>query len=147
MMDKNIEARLRAIVTANVIVGGYPDTMAIARAAYELGRQSSGSVAMTLDRTKWSGSVHEEQTTVLDRWIVEADADTIERLMTRDIARSDIEDQRFLAQVWIESGGDPEDGDGSTYHWGEGERIRFRRAVARLRPSLVEPDPDQGFLL
>ncbi len=141
------EDKLREIVTANVKVGGYPDTMGIARAAYELGRLCSGSVAMTLDRTTWRGSSHEDQTVVLDRWIIDADPRTLERLMTRDIARSDLEDQRFLARVWSESGGDPDDANGSTYHWSEGERIRFRRAVARLRPAQVEPDDRQTSLL
>lgn len=143
----NIEDNLRKIVTANVNIGGYPDTMGIARAAYELGRLSSGTVAMTLDRTTWRGSSHENQTVVLDRWIIEADPQVLDHLMTRDIARSDIEDQRFLARVWNESGGDPDDADGSTYHWSEGERIRFRRAVAKLRPSQVEPDDRQSSLL
>lgn len=36
--DRESTDQLKAIVIENTVVGGYPDTMAIARAAFDLGR-------------------------------------------------------------------------------------------------------------
>lgn len=36
--NRELTVQLKAIVIENTVVGGYPDTMAIARAAFDLGR-------------------------------------------------------------------------------------------------------------
>ena len=153
MADADITARLRAIVLRHTVVGGYPDTMAIARDAYALDRVEP----MTLERTVWRGDVSREETQELEDWIATARDEELQRLLTGDFPATDEEGQAFLAIVWNDADDDHAgllDGrqmssreDRPTYHWGDGERRAFRRAVERLRPGYLDPHPGQGSLL
>lgn len=149
----DLDARLREIVLRHTVVGGYPDTMAIARDCYALDRMEP----MVLERTVWRGDVSRDETQDIEDWIRTAPDDEMRRLLSDDLSVTSEADQALLARVWNDANDDL-DGllggrlmgsreDRPTYHWGDGERRAFRKAVARLRPGYLDADPGQGSLL
>lgn len=155
-MSETLDERLRAIVVSHTVVGGYPDTMGIARAAYELGRtwSEAPASAMSMERTVWHGSVKKEETQSMDAWIPRASVADLDRLTRDDLVVTDADHQTFLAGIWSDCAfcagqrvAFDEDNQTVTYHWQEGERIALRRALKTLRPEHLAPEPGQGSLL
>lgn len=158
MADTELDARLRGIIVDHTVLGGYPDTMGIARAAYALALAQGGAAAvadaMTLERTVWHGSSKDDETVAMDAWITEAAHADLDRLLVDPLDVASARDQDFLATVWhdcAEASGRRavmhEDADLVTYHWREGDRLSLRRAVATLRPGHLKSDPNQGSLI
>lgn len=157
MGDRELDARLRRIVIAHTVVGGHPDTMAIARDAYALAkadaREADGNV--TMERTVWRGSSGEDEAVPMDAWIAQASHDRLSWLLDEaaDADRLDAATCAALADTWRESARaagvatDDHEGDprvAVSFHWDHGDARRLRAAVARLRPDHLQPDPSQG---
>lgn len=148
----DLEERLRAVVTAHVVVGGYPDTMGIAREAYRMARRDMARHGvMFMERTAWRGGVPHAERRDLETWIEQATRTEMDVLLDDAIEIVDDETQRRLGVIWeaaTRANGMTEEPDEyATHHWGEADRIALRRALARLRPDVTDPDPDQGSLL
>lgn len=153
MTGDDIDARLREIVTAHVVVGGYPDTMGIARAAYALARADMARHGVVhMERTVWDGGSQTAERVDMEAWIEHASPSDVEALLDDRMDATSDDAQTLLRRIWDESGAANGGRIGSgnvdaRHHWGHGERAALRRAVKRLRPGLVEPEPGQGFLL
>ena len=146
--------RLKEVVLRHTVVGGYPDTMAIARDAYALARADMArNGVMHLERTAWSGDAHRTERRDMEAWLEEADAAAVTALLDEALDPSSPEGRATMALLWAacaKANGSEvgiDDQEDATYHWGEGERIALRRTLSRLRPELVEPDPAQMALL
>lgn len=157
-MSDDLDARLRAIVIHHTVLGGYPDTMAIARDAYALAQADAAPMAaaplMQMERTVWQGPSKEDEFQPMDAWIAEAPHADLDRLLTVDIRMDSAADQQFLMEMWSDfaaadgrRGDMLETADLVTYHWRDADRIALRRAVETLRSDHLEPDPNQGTLL
>jgi hypothetical protein len=155
MQDGEPDPRLREIIVRHTVVGGYPDTMAIARDAYALALSDAATTrAMTLERTVWNGSSKEDETVSMEAWIGHAPHAALDMLLTERLRMEHEADQSYLAEIWRDcatANGDRADmretADLVTYHWREGDRLALKAAVARLRPNHLKPDPNQGSLL
>ena len=154
-LDAELDPRLREIVIRHTVLGGYHDTMAIARDAYALAIAAAApQPLMTLERTVWHGSTKMEGTMAMDGWIAEASHVALEMLLSDRLRMDHEADQSYLAELWQDCAAANgkradmhEDADLVTYHWREGDRLALKAAVTRLRPDHLKPDPNQGSLL
>lgn len=148
----DLDERLRAVVTAHVVIGGYPDTMGIAREAYRMARRDMARHGvMFIERTTWRDGMPHAERRDLEAWLEQATQADMAVLLDDAIEIVDDETQHRLGAIWDAAtranGMTEEPGEYATHHWGEVDRIALRRTLARLRPDIADPDPDQGSLL